>query len=170
MTAAGIHGAGSSVLSTLRQERTLCLCVWVEVERDKDSRSRGKWKCSRGVLLSNHRRKFSKVTGCFAQCLNRKEKRPSHTPTVTGPTARIGGNSVRALGAVLVIVTLQAQKLCPQLCGREHSSGLTYKGIKALQARYKDSTWWEPFFSDVKATSPGNQHLGRLKGPWGWSL
>lgn len=48
-----------------------CACVGVEGdkrerERDKDSRSRGKWEWGRGVLLSNHRRKFREVTGPFA--------------------------------------------------------------------------------------------------------
>lgn len=55
------------------------------------------------MLLSNHRRKFREVTGRFAWYLNRREMQPSHTPTVAGPTALIGGGSMKVLGAVLVM-------------------------------------------------------------------
>lgn len=79
--------------------------VWGwRVEGHKDSRNRGKWKRSRGVLLSNPRRTFREVTGRFAPCLNRREKLPSHTPTIAGLTALTGGDSMRVLGAVLVML------------------------------------------------------------------
>lgn len=119
------------------------------MERHKDSRSRGKWKCSRGVLPSNHRRTFREVTGHFAWYLNRREMQPSGTPIMAGPTALIGGNSVRVLGAVLVMSRgleghTSGTGTVSSTAWREHSPGPTHTGTKALKARCKDSTWWEP--------------------------